>query len=43
MLFQAAVAWLRQRRVLLPGLTLVRLVTARREAATQQLWEACRD
>lgn len=41
MLFQAAVAWLRQRRVLLPGVsTLVRLVAARREAASQQLWEA---
>lgn len=40
-LFEAAVDWLRQRRVLLPGVsTLVRLVAARRDAASQQLWES---
>ncbi|GLY66522.1 transposase [Amycolatopsis taiwanensis] len=39
-LFDAAVGWLRDRRVLLPGVsTLVRLVASRRDAATQRLWE----
>lgn len=39
-LFNAAVGWLRQRRVLLPGATrLARLVGSCREAATQRLWD----
>lgn len=38
-LFNAAVAWLRERRVLLSGVsTLARLVAARCEAANQRLW-----
>ena len=39
-LFDASVGWLRERRVLLPGVsTLVRLVATRRDAATQRLWD----
>lgn len=38
-IFDAAVGWLRSRRVLLPGVTrLVRLVAAERDAAVQRLW-----
>lgn len=40
-LFDASVAWMRERQVLLPGVTvLTRLVGSRRETATQRLWEA---
>ena len=39
-LFDAAVGWLRKRRVLLPCVTtLVRLVASRRDSAKQRLWE----
>src|SRR5690606_36434407 len=43
-LFDVAVSWLRERKVLLPGVTrLVRLVAARREAANRRVWETLCD
>jgi len=40
LIFDAAVGWLRERLVLLPGVsTLTRLVAAERDAATRRLWE----
>jgi len=40
LLFSGSVAWLRERRVLLPGVSvLTRLVAAVRDATTQRLWD----
>lgn len=40
LIFDAAVGWLRERLVLLPGVsTLTRLVAAERDAATKRVWE----
>ncbi len=40
LIFDAAVGWLRERRVLLPGVsTLARLVASERDAATRRVWE----
>ncbi|MGW0860736.1 DUF4158 domain-containing protein, partial [Streptomyces sp. NPDC002690] len=42
-LFDAVVGWLRERRVLLPGVSrFARLVASVREAANQRLWETLR-